>query len=183
MSVESSLTKGVPTGTEIVVVELRAGAVCRPVLVWGGTRTQVADRLVAGFDAFPRRQKFLDASQTAWRSEHELPVGAVVTTASRELIESELRRVTRAGLEPISYAAAWHLLDPSGAEERALHRAHDAFADEAGLPRELSRFVGAHTLRNGVHRAGDSYVYAERCTARQAFWRRATRDEVAALKG
>lgn len=166
-----------------MVVELRAGAVCRPVLVWGGTRTQLADRLVAGFDAFPKRPKFLDASQTAWRSEHDLPLGAVVTTASRALIESELRLVTERGLEPISYASAWDILDPAGAEERALQRAHDALADEAGLPREFTRFVGAHTLRNGVHGIGKSYYVAERCTARQAFWRRATRAEVAALAG
>lgn len=168
---------------EIITVELRAGAVCRPVTVWRGTRTQLSDRLVASFDTFPQRPRYLDAACTRWRSEHDLPVGEVITTAAKELIESELRLVTPSGLEPICYAAAWDLLDPAGAEDRAVQRAHDAAADEAGLPRELTRFVGVHGLQNGVHPEGNSAYYAERCTARQAFWRRATRAEVGALGG
>jgi hypothetical protein len=169
---------------EIITVELGSGVVCRPVIVWCGTRTVLADRLVASFERFPGRPKAIDEAGTRWRSEHDVPVGAVFTTTrGREPYDGSLFLVTAAGLEPISYVDAWDRLDPAGSEERAAQRAHDAAADAEGLPRELARFVGSHSLRNGVHRAGDSFVYAERCTGKQAFWRRATREEVAALAG
>lgn len=180
----STLTVGVLSGTETVIVELGSGVVCRPVIVWCGTRTVLSDRLVARFERYPGGPIAVDPAGTRWRSSHTLPVGAIMTTTrGREPYDGSLFLVAAAGLEPISYVDAWDRLDPAGAEDRAVQRAHDALADEAGLPRELSRFVGSHTLRNGIHQAGNSFVYAERCTGRQAFWRRATREEVATLAG
>lgn len=179
-----TLTNGVLSGTTTLTVELGSGVVCRPVIVWSGTRTQLSDRLVASFERFPGGPIAVDPAGTRWRSSHTLPVGAVMTTTRfREPYDGSIFVVTSTCLEPISYADAWDLIDPAGAEERAAQRAHDALADEAGLPRELTRFVGAHTLRNGVHATGNSLYFAERCTARQAYWRRATRAEVGALGG
>ncbi len=91
--------------------------------------------------------------------------------------------VEATGLRRIPYDEAFDRLDPDGAEDRAAQRIHDAAADAEGLPRELARFVGEHGLANGVHRCGNSAYYAERCTRRQAYWRRASREEVAALAG
>lgn len=166
----------------LVRVVLRAGTTVRRVDVWAGTRTQLGERLVTG-RPFPSEQHFLDAARTRWMPAFELPVGEVVTTArGREPAEGTLFLVGEGGLEPIGYAQAWDGVDPDGAAERALDREHAARADAAGLPRELTRFVGVHGLRDGVHAIGESAYFAERCTARQAFWRRATRAEVEALR-
>lgn len=160
---------------------LRTGTTVRRVDVWAGTRTQLGERLVTG-RPFPSEQAFLNPERTRWQPAFDLPVGEVVTTArGREPANGTLFLVGPAGLEPIGYAHAWDRVDPAGAAERALDRGHAARADAAGLPRELTRFVGAHGLRDGVHRVGESAYFAERCTARQAYWRRATRAEVEAL--
>lgn len=164
-----------------VTVVLRAGAILRPVLVWSGTRTRLEDRLVAGFTSYPKRQHFLDEQRTTWKSEHDLPVGAVVTTARNTPWDDDVFHVTADGLQAITRAQAWDLLDPAGAEDRAAQREHDRLADAEGLPRQLTRFVGRHDLQNGVHATGNSFYFAERCTARQAYWRRASRAEVATL--
>lgn len=164
-----------------VTIVLRAGAILRPVLVWSGTRTRLEDRLVAGFQAFPKRQHFLDEQRTTWKSEHDLPVGAIVTTARSTPWDDDTFLVGPDGLQAITRAQAWDLIDPAGAEDRAAQREHDRLADAAGLPATLTRFVGAHSLQNGVHRVGNSAYFAERCTARQAYWRRVSRAEVAAL--
>lgn len=180
-STMSPVGDSIPAAAGTVTVVLRAGAVLRPVLVWSGTRTRLEDRLVAGFTSFPKRQHFLDEAQTTWKSAHDLPVGAVVTTARNCPWDDDTFLVGPEGLQPLTREQAWDLLDPAGAEDRAAQREHDAAADAAGLPATLTRFVGAHTLYNGVHHVGNSYYWAERCTARQAYWRRATRAEVAAL--
>lgn len=164
-----------------VRVVLRAGAKVSRVGVWAGTRTQTRARLVTGWAYYSAGPHYLDAARTRWQPAYDLPVGEVVTTArGREPGEGSLFIVGEGGLEPIGYDAAWDRVDPAGAAERALDREHDARADAAGLPREMTRFVGAHAFRDGVHLLGNSFVYAERCTARQAFYRRATRAEVAA---
>lgn len=171
---------------ERVPVELASGDVCRPVTVWSGTRTQTADRLFPSFDAYPRRPKAIEhAAGTRWRSEHVLPIGGgavVTTTRGREPTGREVFLATAADLEALGYDAAWDLLDPARAADRAAQREHDRRADEAGLPRDLARFVGAYTLRDGVHRVGNSAYFAERCTAKPAYWRRATRAEAEACE-
>lgn len=165
-----------------VRVVLRAGAKVSRVGVWAGTRTQTRARLVTGWPYYSAGPHFLAEARTKWQPAFDLPVGEVVTTCRvRDPGEGQLFLVTEAGLEPIGYDAAWDLVDPAGAAERALDRDHSARADQAGLPRELTRFVGSHGLRDGVHRVGESAYFAERCTAKQAFWRRATRAEVEAL--
>lgn len=180
-SIHESLSPDLDCAAATVRVILRSGTTVRRVDVWAGTRTQVTERLVTG-RPFPSEPHFLDEARTRWMPTFELPLGELVTTAKgREPAEGTLFLVGEGGLEPIGYDDAWDLVDPAGAAERALDREHAARADEAGLPRELTRFVGAHTLRDGVHPAGNSYVYAERCTAKQAFYRRATRAEVEAL--
>lgn len=109
--------------------------------------------------------------------------GAVVTTTrGREPTGREVFLATAADLEALGYDAAWDLLDPARAADRAAQREHDRRADEAGLPRDLARFVGAYTLRDGVHRVGNSAYFAERCTAKPAYWRRATRAEAEACE-
>ncbi|SFM16112.1 hypothetical protein [Methylobacterium pseudosasicola] len=168
---------------ETATVVMRAGAILRPVLVWSGTRTRLEDRLVAGFAAYPKRPHYLDAARTTWRSEHDLPVGVIVTTGRSIPWDDDTYLVTADGLQPLTREQAWDMLDPAGAEDRAAQRAHDAAADAAGLPATLTRFVGAHSLQNGVHRTVTSAYFAERCTARQAFMRRATWAEVAGLAG
>lgn len=176
------LSPGLDCATGSVRVVLRAGTTVRRVDVWSGTRTQTSERLVTG-RPFPSEQHYLDAARTRWQAGFELPVGEVVTTArGREPAEGTLFLVGECGLGPLGYDAAWDLVDPAGAADRAAQREHDALADRAGLPRELARFVGAHALCDGVHPVGESFYFAERCTARQAFYRRATRPEVEAYR-
>ncbi|MEL6061361.1 hypothetical protein [Methylobacterium sp. DCY52] len=162
---------------------MRAGAVLRPVLVWSGTRTRLEDRLVAGFQSYPKRPHYIDEAQTTWKSAHDLPVGAVVTTARQTPWDDDTYLVTPDGLNAITRAQAWDIIDPAGAEDRAAEREHHHRADLEALPLHLTRFVGHHGFQDGVHPAGNSYYFAERCTRRQAFMRRATRAEIAALGG
>lgn len=151
-------------------------------LLWSGTRTHLEDRLVGGFGRFAREQHWIDEARTRWKVAVDVPVGHVVTTTKAKFpIEGELFLATPEGLAPLSYADAMDALDPARIADRAAQREHDRLADQAGLPMQLTRFVGRHDLENGVHATGDSHYYAERCTARQAYWRRATRAEVAAL--
>lgn len=164
-----------------VRVVLPAGATVRQVDVWSGTRTSLHARLVT-VRPFPSQQHFIDEARTRWKAGFDLPLGEVVTTCRvREPGEGQLILVTEDGLEPLTYAQAWDRVDPTGAEEGLAEMEHDARAAKAGLPRELTRFVGAHALQNGVHPIGESHYFAERCTARQAYWRRATRAEIEAL--
>lgn len=129
-----------------VRVVLRAGAVVRRVDVWAATRTSLHVRLVTR-RSLPTETHCRDAARTRWMSSFELSVGELVTTArGREPIEGELFAVCGGGLEPIGYNAAWDCLYPAGAAERAAQREPDARAAAADLPRELTRFVGAHTL-------------------------------------
>lgn len=163
-------------------VVLRAGTKVSRVGVWAGTRTQTRARLVTGWPYYSAGPHFLDEARTKWQPAFDLPIGEVVTTCRvRDPGEGQLFLVREGGLEPIGYDAAWDLVDPAGAAERALDREHAARADAAGLPRELTRFVGGHAFENGVHPLGNSFYFAERCTARQAFYRRATRAEVEAF--
>ncbi|MCP1546205.1 hypothetical protein J2W80_006097 [Methylorubrum extorquens] len=164
-----------------VRVVLPAGSTVRLVDVWSGTRTSLHARLVT-VRPFASVQHFLNAERTRWKAGFDLPIGEVVTTCRvREPAAGQLFLVTEDGLEPLTYAQAWDRVDPTGAEEGLAEMEHDARAAKAGLPRELTRFVGPHSLQNGVHPIGDSHYYAERCTVRQAFWRRATRAEIEAL--
>ncbi len=145
-----------------------------PILVWEGTRTRTEPTLVISLRPCRRIDVRL------WEAE----VGEIVTTdTGRFPFRHMLSVVTEDGLAPIDYDEAFDILDPPGAEDRAAQRIHDAAADAEGLPRQLARFVGEHDLRDGVHRVGNSHYFAERCTRRQAFWRRASRAEVAALGG
>lgn len=169
---------------ETVRVIVRVGDDVRPIVLWSGTRTHLEDRLVGGFERYAREQHWIDPERTRWKVAVHVPVGHVVTTTkARFPIDGEIHVATPDGLSPLSYADAMDALDPDPARiaDRAAQREHDAAADAAGLPATLTRFVGAHTLQNGVHRIGNSAYFAERCTARQAYWRRATRAEVAAL--
>ncbi|MCE3043354.1 hypothetical protein, partial [Lacticaseibacillus rhamnosus] len=70
----------------------------RPVLVWSGTRTRLEDRLVAGFQSYPKRPHYIDEAQTTWKSAHDLPVGAVVTTARQTPWDDDTYLVTPDGL-------------------------------------------------------------------------------------
>lgn len=170
---------------ETVTVVVGVGRHVRPVVVWAGDRTRKEDCLVAGFERFERRPHLVDADRQVWKAEVDVPIGRVVTTsASKWPGSDDLFLATAGGLERISYEQVFDMLDPDPIRiaERAAQRAHDAAADAERLPRELARFVGAHGLRNGVHAHGQSYVYAERCTARQAYWRRATRAEAEACR-
>lgn len=165
-----------------VRVVLRAGTKVSRVGVWAGTRTQTRARLVTGWPYYSAGPHFLDEARTKWQPAFDLPIGEVVTTCRvRDPGEGQLFLVREGGLEPLSYADAWDRVDPAGAAERALDREHAARADASHLPRELTRFVGVHGLKDGVHPVAISHYYAERCTARQAYWRRATRAEVEAL--
>lgn len=171
-----------PDYLPMVRVVLRAGAKVSRVGVWAGTRTQTRARLVTGWPYYSAGPHFLDEARTRWMPSFALPLGEVVTTArGREPGEGTLFLVSEAGLEPLGYDAAWDRIDPACAADRAAQREHDARAAKAGLPRELTRFVGAHGLRDGIHPIAESFYFAERCTARQAFWRRATRAEIEAL--
>ena len=164
-----------------VRVVLRAGTTVRRVDVWAGTRTQLVERPVTGRHS-PRQEACRKHVRSPEQPTLDLALGEVVTTArGREPAEGTLFLVGEAGLEPLSYADAWDRVDPAGAGERALDREHAARADASHLPRELTRFVGVHGLKDGVHPVAISHYYAERCTARQAYWRRATRAEVEAL--
>lgn len=169
---------------ERLTVVVRVGEDIRPVVLWSGTRTHLEDRLVGGFERFAREQHWIDEARTRWKVAVHVPVGSVITTTkARFPIEGELFLATASGLAALSYADAMDALDPDPVRiaDRAAQRAHDAAADAAGLPATLTRFVGAHSLQNGVHATGDSFYFAERCTARQAYWRRATRAEVEPL--
>lgn len=147
-----------------------------PLVVWEGTRTRTRPTLAIRL----RPCRRVDAPGRVW----DVPVGEVVTTDEGKFPDPRaIYVVESAGLRRVEYDAAFDLLDPEGAAERADERAHDALADAEGLPRELARFVGEHAMRDGVHRVGGSHYYEERCTRRQAFWRRASRAEVAALAG
>lgn len=166
-----------------VRVAVPAGSTVSRVDVWAGTRTQNWERLVAGRPFHSAGQHWLDEARTRWQPSYELPLGEVVTTCrGREPLERELFLVAETGLQPLSRADAWRLVDPEGLTGGLAQMMHDDRARDAGLPRELARFVGAHTFQNGVHPVGNSFVYAERCTPRQAFYRRATRAEVEAYR-
>lgn len=170
--------------TETVTVVVGIGRDVRPLIVWAGDRTKPEDRLIAGFETFPRRPHFLDEAKTRWKAEVDVPVGRVVTTGrGRWPIDGEIHLATAAGLQPMSYVEAMDHLDPDPQRiaDRAAQRAHDTAADLARLPHDLARFVGRHAFQNGVHPIGNSYYFAERCSQRQAYWRRATRAEVKAL--
>lgn len=144
-----------------------------PVVIWIGTRTRTEPSLACALQPCGRVDTWL------W----EAPVGDIVTNEfGRAPCDSRLFVVEPTGLRRISRDEAFDLLDPPGAEDRAAQRAHDALADAEGLPRTLSRFVGDHGLRDGVHRVENSHYFAERCTRRQAYWRRASRAEVAAFE-
>ncbi|WP_342108714.1 hypothetical protein [Methylobacterium sp. SI9] len=169
-------------GTLRVIV--RVGDDIRPAIVWAGTRTHLEDRLVGGFERYAREQHWIDEARTRWKIAVHVPIGSVVTTTkARFPIDGEIYLATPDGLSPLSYADAMDALDPDPLRiaNRDAQREHDRLADAAGLPMQLTRFVGRHDLQNGVHRVGNSAYFAERCTARQAYWRRATRAEVAAL--
>ncbi|TXM71206.1 hypothetical protein FV229_00145 [Methylobacterium sp. WL120] len=166
-----------------MTVVVRVGDHVRPLVVWAGDRTQTADKLVAGFERFERRQHFLDEERTRFKAEIDVPIGRVVMTGTcRWPLDKEIFFSTPDGLVPMSYADAMDHLDPNPVRiaDRAAQRVLDAHADEAGLPRTLTRFVGPHTLVAGVQAVGNSLAYAERCTARQAWWRRATLAEARA---
>lgn len=144
------------------------------VVLWQGTRTRTDVSLANAL----RPCRRLDAR--LW----EATVGEVVTDEfGRSPGDDRIFVVEPTGLRRVSRDEAFDVLDPPGAADRAAQRVHDALADAEGLPRQLTRFVGAHDLRDGVHRVGNSAYYGERCTRRQAYWRRATRVEVAALAG
>lgn len=162
-------------------VAVRAGSTVSRVDVWAGTRTQTWERLVSGRPFRVAGQHWLDDARTRWQPTYDLPLGVVVTTCrGREPGDRELHLVTETGLQPITRADAWRIVDPADLSGGLAQMQHDDRAREAGLPREMARFVGAHSFRNGVHPIGNSFYFAERCTARQAYYRRATRAEVEA---
>ncbi|WP_375275790.1 hypothetical protein [Methylorubrum thiocyanatum] len=166
----------------MVRVAVRAGSTVSRVDVWAGTRTQAWERLVTGRPYRSAGQHWLDDARTRWQPAYDLPLGEVVTTCrGREPGDRELFFVTEEGLQPISRADAWRIVDPGDVTGGLAQMQHDDRAEAAGLPREMTRFIGAHTLRDGVHQIGNSYYFAVRCTAKQAYFRRATRAEVEAL--
>jgi len=174
--VGESFISAIPSpGGDSGLVRVRAPWVS-PLVVWQGTRTRTVPTLAIAL----RPCRRVDAPGRVW----DVPVGDVVTTDEGRFPFRHMIYVAEpAGLRRIEFDDAFDLLDPEGAADRAAQRAHDALADAEGLPRELARFVGEHGLANGVHRVGNSAYYAERCTKRQAYWRRASREEVAALAG
>ena len=136
-------------------VVLRAGTTVRRVDVWAGTRTQTSERLMTG-RPFPSETHYLTPERTRWQPAFDLPIGEVVTTA-------------RGREHPVPRRAGW----PGAAWLRC----------RLGSRVPGRRRRGAHGLRDGVHRVGASAYFAERCTARHAFYRRATKAEVEALRG
>jgi hypothetical protein len=171
------------TEAAVVTVVVRVGDDVRPLVVWAGDSTQTSDRLVTGFERYERRPHYLDAERTRFKAEVYVPVGRIVTTArSRWPGPGEIFLATTAGLKPLSYDDAMDALDPDPTRvaDRAAQRDLDARADAACLPKALTRFVGGHGLVEGIQPIGHSHAFAERCTARQAFWRRATLAEVRA---
>ena len=157
------------TGSPLVRIEARWLV---PVVIWTGTRTRTEPSLACALQPCGRIDVRL------W----EAPIGDVVTDEfGRAPCDSRIFVVEPTGLRRVSRDEAFDILDPPGAADRAAQRIHDAAADAEGLPRQLARFVGAHDLRDGVHAVGNSHYFAERCTRRQAYWRRATRAEVEAL--
>ncbi|MGU3286074.1 hypothetical protein [Methylobacterium mesophilicum] len=164
---------------------VRIGDDVRPLVIWAGDRTRLEDRLVTGFDRYERRPHALDGEQTRFKAEVDVPVGRIVTTArSRWPMDGEIFLATPDGLQPLSYEAAMDHLDPDPQRviDRAAQRVLDAHADEAGPPKSLTRLVGPHSLVEGVQAIGNAIGYAERCTARQAYWRRATLAEARAFE-